>query len=239
MFSLIRQQNLLKPMPRLKQFLLLLFAFFVLLDLQAQNNRKFYAKNAKEIDEKRYEDYRGSPYFFSQFVTGTIIDNADNEYPNVRLNLNGYTDELEVEDAGFYVALQESFYKSFTAKDKDGNEYLFKSNLHPNFKDKFFQVLHESDEVLLIKEFDVIPNEKVINNVGETLKVKIFGEVNDYMLLTGLGKQDITKLKISKKKLPEILGMKKDLAEFIKSQKLSFKKDQDLITLIKHYETLL
>lgn len=226
-------------MLRLRQLFLLFFAFFALLNLQAQNNRKFYAKNAKEIDEQRYKDYRGSPYFFSEFVTGTIIDNANNEYPNVRLNLNGYTDELEVEDAGFYVALQESFYKSFTARDKDGQEYLFKSNLHPDFKDKFFQVLHESDNVLLIKEFDVIPNEKVINNVGETLTVKIFGEVNNYMLLNGLGKQDVTKLKVSKKKLPDILGKKKELAEFIKTNKLSFKQDDDLVTLIKHYETLL
>lgn len=226
-------------MTRLHRLFLIVFACSLFLDLQAQNNRKFYAKNAKEIDEKRYDDYRGSPYFFSEFVVGTIVDNADNEYPNVRLNLNGFTDELEVEDAGYYVALQESFYKSFTAKDKDGTEYLFKSNLHPNFKDKFFQVLHESENVLLIKEFDVIPNEKVINNVGETLTVKIFGEVNDYMLLTGLGKQDVTKLKVSKKKLPEILGKKKELADFIKSNKLSFKKDDDLVTLIKHYETLL
>ena len=226
-------------MPKPKQLLLLLSAFFVLQNLQAQNNRKFYAKNAKEIDKKRYEEYRGSPYFFSEFVTGTIVDNADNEYPNVKLNLNGFTDELEVEDAGYYVALQESFYKSFTAKDIDGQQYLFKSNLHPDFKNKFFQVLYESDEVLLIKEFKVIPNEKVINNVGENLTVKIFGEVNDYMLLSGLGKQDVTKLKVSKKKLPEILGKKKELADYIKSQKLSFKKDQDLVALIKHYETLL
>ncbi len=226
-------------MSRLKQLLFLIFAFFTFLDLHAQNNRKFYAKNAKEIDEKRYEDYRGSPYFFSEFVQGTIVDNDGQEYPDVKLNLNGFTDELEVEDAGFYVALQESFYKSFTAVGNDGQNYLFKSSLHPDFKDEFFQVLYESEGVLLVKKFDVIPNEKVINNVGQTLTVKIFGTVNDYLLLTGLGKQDVTKLKVSKKKLPEILGKKKELTEYIKAQKLSFKQDDDLVTLIKYYETLL
>ncbi len=239
MLSFIRQQNSLKSMLRLRQLFFILFSFFLLVNLRAQNNRKFYAKNAREIDEKRYDDYRGSPYFFPEFVDGTIVDNADNAYPNVKLNLNGYTAELEVIDAGFYVALQEAFYKSFTATDKDGQEYLFKGNLHPDFKDKFFQVLYESEGVLLIKDFKVIPNEKVINNVGETLRVKIFGEINEYMLLTGLGKQDVTKLKVSKKKLPEILGKKKELSTFIKSNKLSFKKDDDLVTLIKHYETLL
>lgn len=238
MLSLIRLQKPLKYMLSFKKLFLLVLVLTFWGDIHAQNNRKFYAKNAKEIDEKRYEEYRGSPYFFSEFVVGTIVDNADNEYPNVKLNLNGYTDELEVEDAGYYVALEESFYKSFTAKGKDDTEYLFKSNLHPDFKDKFFQVLYESEQMLLIKEFDVIPNEKVINNVGETLRVKIFGEINNYMLLTGLGKQDLTKLKVSKRKLPETLGKKKELGEFIKAEKLSFKNDEDLITLIKYYETL-
>lgn len=210
----------------------------ILINASAQNNRKFYAKNAKGIEKNRYEDYIGSPYFFEEFVSGVIVDNADNEYPNVLLNLNGHTGELEVQDQGYFIALEESFYKSFKAKDKEGNEYLFKRNLHPDYVPTFFQVLYESERTLLIKQFNVIFAEQVINNVGESVKVKRFGSSFEYMLLSGLGKQDLTKLKVSKKKLPELLGKKKELSDYIKSEKLNFKKDDDLILLIKHYETL-
>ena len=226
-------------MPAIKQLALLFCVFFLILNTTAQTNRKFYAKDAKHIDKKRYDEYRGNPYFFEEFVSGVIVDNADNEYPSVLLNLNGYTGDLEVQEEGYYVALEESFYKSFTAKGKDGKEYAFKRNLHPDFSGKFFQVLYESEQVLLVKEFSVIFNEIVINNVGQTEKVKRFGSTYEYMMLSGLGKQDVTKLKISKKKLPEQLGKKKELTDFIKAEKLSFKQDDELITLIKHYETLL
>ena len=70
-----------------------------------------------QIDDKRYENFKGSPYMFDDFLNAKIFDNQGEQFENIQLNFNGFTQNFERKFEGELYLLNTS-KKSFSMSFK-------------------------------------------------------------------------------------------------------------------------
>ena len=203
----------------------------------AQRQFKMFT-NSQAIDPKRYEGIQGQPMMFEEWQTGTILDNKDSIYTDIKINYNGFEEEFEVKrNNNNFIALDNRYYKQITIESAAGldGKVLFEKVADSRFKNKFLEVVHKGEKITIYKYFEARKGEVVVQDVGKTKTYENFKKISTYYKLED-GKLRVIKTK--KKSLVAELGEKKALETFLKKNKLKLNKDLDLRKLLAHFETL-
>jgi hypothetical protein len=192
--------------------------------------------NSQEIDEKRYEGVKGSPYIFEDWKSAILVDENDSIYTDVKLNFNGYESDFEVLNGDKFISLDDRQFKSVNVSSEHG-QYIFEKNLHQKFKNKFLLVVYKGAKISCFLDYSVGLTENKINgNMGATTITKRFKyDPMHYFIING----ELQSMRLTKGKLTNILKDKKSINSFIKKNKLKIANSFDLAKVLKYYETKL
>lgn len=227
----------------MKSRLILLFVVTSLATVEsyAQQEDGVEFTNSREIDDKRYEDIKASPFYFKNFVKGNIISTELETIEANELNYNGYTGEIEVRNGGEYIILDKDYYVRIeifphqNPKLKLNHPLIFQREFEKDGSRKFQIMIHEGSKVKFVKDFDVTILEREINNVGKTIiQKRFFSSESYYFILDGKPRE----IKLRKKRILSELNNKKELEEFISNNKINIETEAGLKKLLEHYETL-
>lgn len=229
---------------RLLPFHLLLLLFFLANISYAQT--PVLLMNSNKVDANRYDDYKGSPYLFKDFVPATIIDKDGDPIPVDLLNYNVYTNNIEVRKGNDFIELDAKNYLQIEVPVK-GNKTLEKiytrekivlqKSIHPSLMNKFSDLLYSGKNIVFYKDIHVALNENKVNTPGGSVTNKRFSEVGKYYLID-INAKEKTPLKLSKKQIIKTLGFKKDFENYFDKNKVDLKSDVDLIQLFTFYDGL-
>jgi len=214
-----------------------IFLFTIILTLLghlslAQKQIKTFT-NSQEIDEKRYEGIKGSPFLFEDWKNANLVDKKDSIYDDVKLNFNGYESNFEVLNGDKFISLDDTEFKSLSIQTEEG-EYVFEKNLHKIFKNKLLLVVNKGATITCFMDYSVGLTENTINgNMGATTIIKRFKyDPKHYFIING----ELQSMRLTKNKLISILGNKKAINSFIKINKLKLTEPLDVAKILKYYE---
>ncbi|HFA49932.1 MAG TPA: hypothetical protein ENJ95_13070 [Bacteroidetes bacterium] len=195
--------------------------------------------NPLKWDENRYSDIKGSPFFFKDFVEGTIHGIGGEVYDKVKLNLNGYTHNIEVRRRDEYIELQEGAYDmvevTLAGKNGDTTKTVFVTTQIGQFDGRFVQLIYDGEKRKVFNDFLVTISEYKTETPGKTLHVKRFAPKARYFLLED-GELSIFKLK--KKNIVQYLGHKKEIETFLKKNKIKIDSAEGVAKVLEFAEGL-
>ncbi|MFC5047258.1 hypothetical protein ACFSTE_07955 [Aquimarina hainanensis] len=178
---------------------------------------------------------KGSPYEHDSFSLGTIIHKATSQKIKAFLRYNAYSDEIELKED-----LKSTKINSVT---KNENIYISLNDKEYHFKD-FTTEKGKAESGYLTKKNDLysrlqkdyIPVKKATTPFYSDTPAQ-FKDVKSYFLEVNGKTKEIT---LNKNKIAAIFPSthKKTLTDFIKKEKLKFKKEDDIVKLITFYNTL-
>nr|MBC7613770.1 hypothetical protein [Pseudopedobacter sp.] len=190
----------------------------------------------RPIMEISYTDIKGTPFLFSDWVSGVVILGNGDTFSDVPLKYNVFDEKLyfknpkkdellefvqplksfkfnELKGAGV-------FSKGFPAIDKFNSE-------------TFYDVLFDGKVKLLNKQYKTLLEVRPYNSA--TIE-KSFVDHNDYYLVKG---SKIERIRNSKKDFLDIFSDKSAQIEvFIKNEKIDFKNNDDLVKVFNYYDSL-
>ncbi len=182
----------------------------------------------------RYADLKGSPYLDDEFERGAI-ELENNEIVELNLRLNVYDDELEFEtDQGIYV-LKNPEKMSHFFLGKSEYVYFESSNLAEEASG-FFKWIAGDECLLLLKH-----RATYIPSVGAgayepATEAELRKESDTYFL--SINGELPVKLKRKKKFILELIpSHKEEISRYIKEEKISLYKNNDLIDLVDFINT--
>lgn len=216
----------------MKFSLTLVIALLLVSNSYSQSNVLF--KNAKIIDEDRYKGIDGSPYAWDEWLVGTIYDNKGNDIPDVEININGNSEEIEIRKDNKFIELQEMLYAKIELS-QNGSPILLVRGFQSLFKTDFVEVVHEGTNVSIVRKFSAKLEELELQNVGKTEKIKRFKPRYTYYFIKG-GKSSMVKAK--KKQIIAFLGKRKVMDAFIDTVKLKKNRKEHLKEIAAYYDSL-
>lgn len=216
----------------MKPTFLLVFLMMMCMNTLAQSKLLF--TNAKTIDVDRYNGFKGDPYMWSEWHTATIYDNKGDEIPDVEINFNGYTNELEVRSDDKFIELDQRNYA--TIETTHDNKPIVLSRGHKGFfMNGFIEVIYEGESISMLRKFEAKLEEIEIQNVGKTERIKRFNTKYLYYLIAH---GEVKKVSLKKKKLLEALGRKKEMSTIIDSGLLKTNRLDHLKEILEYFESL-
>jgi len=220
----------------MKHFLYLGFALILLSgEIKAQSGDFFFNGKGQPFLKNTNADIDGSPYLTEKWLPGRVQTIKGKIYDNLKIKYDINTDDLlfaydsadeplkfsdEIRSFVIYMPEEMLFSNGFPAVDKQNHEsyYRILSNGSTKFLKRYNKVIHET---------------KVYNTINST---KAFQDFNLYYLFRN-GKME--KVDNPKKTLYALAGDKKvQLDEFVKSNAVNFKKDEDLIKAFNFLNSL-
>ncbi len=226
-----------------KSSFLFLFVTFLFPNIYAQKQRVKFT-NARDFDENRYSEIKGSPFYFKDWVSSTIYGTDHSVYENILINYNGYTQTFEATKDGKWIELNLDWIRRIEVKKKgnekvfkavEGEEVIFQRILHPDFPDKFAVLYYEGKNIQMMQEWRVALSEKKVETPGKTQEFERFMVKENYYLLKA---GDLYPVKLKKKSLLPALGKVHKLEAFAKKEKLKFDSKEDLKRLLRFFEGL-
>ena len=188
----------------------------------------------------KYADISGSAYFFPNFKFANIVLKDGRAYKNVNARLNLVEHEVNfIASNGEEGYIGKGMVSSIAFNDttKEGvNEYLFQTGFSPidnqNFI-HFYQVL-VSGKTSLLKSINKSIDERVNELSGE--KSKEFAVRENLYILSG---GSLKRIKKDAGFFINAMADQKDAVnQFINSNKLNFKSEEQLKKLVEFYNTL-
>ena len=201
-------------------------------------------QNSEPVDADRYRGIDGSPYFFKEWVTGSVLRSDGKTVDDVRLNYNGHAHEIEVQARGNVYVLEKRWHlrvdvlrseNPAVAEEIPVEQLIFLRGVHRDLADRYATILFIGDQLTLIKDFDVGQVDKEFNTVSEKIQVQRFKTQTEYYLKKG---GSLVKLRLVKKKILEAFGDDARVAEFMAKQKLNLSNEADLVSLVAYADTL-
>jgi len=218
----------------------LLVALTVSVDAQ---DREMTYTNSKPIMENRYDNIKGSPMYFDDWVTGKIMRHDALIYEDVILNYNGYSHAFEVKDGDKMIELDGKVYLRVDVKSADNpdaadriatTDFAFQKGMHPRFEDKFVIILFVENDVMLIKEFKADIAKHTVQDVGKSIDFKDFKRKEIYYLKAD---GELKSIRFKKKVILSAFDSP-EVESYIIEHKLRLKSEADLIELAQFYSTL-
>jgi hypothetical protein len=201
-------------------------------------------QNSKPIDNNRYVGIDGSPYYFSDWVIGSILRNDGQTVEDVLMNYNGHVHELEVRLGDKVHTLDKRWHlRADVSKEKNPalseefpvDRLIFQRGAQNQFMDRYSTILYLGEKYTLIRDCDIGKIEKEFNDVGRTYTVERFKDLSLYFLKS---KSGIVQLKLQKKKIAEAFGDNPAIEAFIEKEKLDLGEERDLVRLVQFAEGL-
>ncbi|WP_462248013.1 hypothetical protein [Ekhidna sp.] len=180
------------------------------------------------------EDIKGSPYFFDDWYVGEIKTKLGSVYPNVKIKYAPYTDQLFfLTEDGDERAIAREKVHYFQFNDELGKSYLFE---HIPYQGYLLRIT-KSENITLYKKIEKTIKEAPENNGYNASSGKAeFIESRVYYIQTNSIVEPIP----SKNDYVELFPDKKsEIMNFIKKNKVKFKKDEKMIDLVKFTQSLI
>jgi len=194
----------------------------------------FYSSTRIKTIDFRSKELVGSSYLDENFLPAKF-SNLETVYS---LRYNAHQDEMEFENQGMRYNLPKRFTYTITFL---GNNKVYQVY---NFEDDdktlqgFFVVLHKGDKMsLLLKEKIKLYDEVKAKSGYDKYQPPTLKRVKDKLFV---GYKDSLATVLNKKKniLKLFSSSAKDVENYANQNKLSFKKNEDLIQIFKYFESL-
>jgi hypothetical protein len=211
-------------------------------------NRESFESLVKSVGNdatvfNNYEGIKGTPYLFDFWIKGELVFSNDNRFNDVEMKFDLLEDNVLVKNkSGDALFLKKAIIKSFHLIDNTGNHhnYINLANTDYKFdakrKSGFVEILHDGDNILVVKRSKHL---KHMDETGGYSANKIYDEFRDdppeYYWIDSKG--DVAQLKGSKKSILKTLNDNGDLANHVKKERLSLRKEAGLISLMTYYDT--
>lgn len=190
------------------------------------NTRKMLDAKGNNIDLSLV---KGSPYLNKYFESGFVIVQKTNDTLPLNLRYNIFADEMEVklDEKNNLSSVQKKIDISIKLAEKDF--YYYEGN-------GYYEVLFKGKYSLLLKYQSIFMEEEPGKTPMHQSKPAMFKLKNTFFIM----KDGIfTEVPSSNKGFYELLSNQKEkLQEFVKENKLKITNQQDLIKIIKFYNTL-
>ena len=195
------------------------------------------------LDDQRYEGILGSPFWPSDLLVATVIDQNGKPIEQAKIRCNAYEKQVELINDDRYIVLDEKWHKKIDVSTDKNKEVLSKTNLsdfsfisglHPQFNDRLVALVFDGQQLKLINDYTIKISTKVIQDVGQTREVNRFVGHDEFYLL-----QDGKLVRIRKKieDVVEVLGHSPELKVFMKKERIKkIKSASDLVKIISFYE---
>ncbi len=178
---------------------------------------------------------KGSIYLFEDWDTSSVIEVDSRKYLLKSVNYNILADQFQfkVSEDSIFV-----FDNTIIGQIKLNNRKFKQFYFGLDEGDKFCEVLFEGENSSLIKrhgvKFDQAqPNPLMLKDITDK-----YVKTAKYYLIDNDTKT-ITSVKLKKKSLAAIFkGKSSDIESYVKNNKLSFKKENDLKKIFKYYNSL-
>ncbi|GAB3896246.1 hypothetical protein [Spirosoma agri] len=195
--------------------------------------------------DSRYEGQHGSPYLLPDWTKGQVSLRDGRQYKDVPLKFDAYRQALILlrpKSGNDSIIIDRQTIARFLLINPDGQPYLF--SRYPTAKlsdeevrDGFFLILYEGKTALLKRIAKVFKSADYKGGYSANIRYDSFSDAISYYILKP--DQTLTKIKLSKKAmLDAMIDKEAALKPFIDQQKLSFKTEEDAITLVKQYDSL-
>lgn len=200
-----------------------------------QSEAEYLLEASRPVDADRYETVRGTPYRYDAFLPGTLYDTALNPYELDSINLNGFTNQFEYYVDGELRELAGPNFLRVEVSPEDGSKHTYGWNINFKFPNKYAELLIRGDYVTGTMVFEVANDEKVVQDVGKTVKLQRFNSKSHYYAMVD---GELIALSSNARRLAEELGFQKELSQFIKENKLKPGRHDDLIEILAQAEEL-
>lgn len=195
--------------------------------------------------DARYEGQHGSPYFLPGWSNGQVSLRDGRQYKDVPLKFDAYRQALLLlrpKSGNDSIIIDRQTVNRFLLTTSNGQPYLF--SRYPSakvtdndVKDGYFLILYEGKTALLKRIAKTFKPADYKGGYSADIRYDSYGDAFSYYLLKP--DQTLTKIKLSKKAFLDAMSDKESgLKAFIDQQKLSFKSEEDAITLVKQYDSL-
>ncbi|MCK8492589.1 hypothetical protein M0L20_12050 [Spirosoma sp. RP8] len=195
--------------------------------------------------DARYEGQHGSPYFLPGWSNGQVSLRDGRQYKDVPLKFDAYRQALLLlrpKSGNDSIIIDRQTVNRFLLTTPNGQPYLF--SRYPSakvtdddVKDGYFLILYEGKTALLKRIAKTFKPADYKGGYSADIRYDSYGDAFSYYLLKP--DQTLTKIKLSKKAFLDAMSDKESgLKAFIDQQKLSFKSEEDAITLVKQYDSL-
>jgi hypothetical protein len=190
---------------------------------------------SKRFNSEKYSGIRGTPFLFDKWIKGTV-NTPGGAYQNLELKFNVYDNALFFNKDDESFELQDNIL-SFTLmpKPNDPSTHLLYRNgiAGADLKgNEYVQVLLEGTVGLYKRDLKQLSEMSEIN-AGI---VKTFANTSKYYIMKN---NQLQFLKINKSEVLNILSDKQDkINAYITEKKYSFRKDAELVDVLKYYATL-
>lgn len=217
-----------------KKFLFILVAIFVCCSVHAQ--QMITDLHGNVVNVKKHADVAGTSYFGVEgWSVGTVTFGDNTRLVGVQLNYDLVDDALHYQDERGNTVLITAPVPEFSFSDPSGNILMFKSGFPPIGKmnaTSFYQVLVDGDAVLL-KRISKSIQETI--SYGSSTKEKSFYEQVAYYIYASNEMSRINN-RASFTRISDLNTA--EMTSFIRSNNLNFRNEQDLISLVRHFNSL-
>lgn len=183
----------------------------------------------------------GSPYYKAEYCSANILSTDYQLYKNVSIKLN-----LEDNKVVFLSSAGEEMVGSFDIKRIDfndcmdkGKKIIFESGFPSTGvqgQNSLYQVL-DSGKVRLLKYIQVVQEVNKVTGLSPGLAGLTYGKIESYYIFSE--SKGILKLTKNADGVTSLLSDKqKEVTEFITTNKLKFRKEDDFIRVIAFYNSL-
>lgn len=181
------------------------------------------------------EKVDGSPYLNDNFVTGIVYSNAE-KYSGISMRYNIYDDNIEFKQNNQLLILDAQ--PKIKKVDFDGHMFVIDNYEYKGKTRLGFFGLLDSGKVVLLSRKVVTYKEQQAPKALETgptpAKYTRLPDVYFYKI----GNGDPVKVDNIKKMIAGFPDKQTELTEFAKKEKISAKKEDELIKLVKYYNSL-
>jgi hypothetical protein len=196
---------------------------------------EYLVESSRAIDADRYVEVRGTPFRYKTFRSAVLYDVGVNKYALDSVNFNGFTHQFEYKWEGQWRELNPNNFLRAEIKDDDGTLHIYGRKINPRFPDKYAEIIYNGDFIVATMVYDVQNDEKIVQDVGRTLKLRRFSSKSlHFAMVDG----DLLPMKLTAKNLASDLGYKSELTKFIKANKLKPGRRADLIKIYQKADEL-
>jgi len=216
----------------MKNFLFLLFFFSVAANAQSEIQPFGDAKRTP-LTVIKYTDVEGNPYLYNFWVKGKVTLKNGKIYSNDSLKYDLIDDKLIFKnDDGTLMHFAEPV-RAFDLLSKDLKVLHFRNGLPaPNGlnSESYFQIIYDGKIPLFKRTGKFVTESKQYNSAST---IKSFNTTYNYYLLQN---EALVKVSLNRKTIITLFGIKEDqLNDYLKLEKIDFKKDEDLNKLFTYF----
>lgn len=191
----------------------------------------FLIADGPGLDNNRYKEVEGSPYFFEEFIELNITDSKGTVMQLEAGNFNAHTGNIEIQKNGKLIEVDERYVLEAVFK-KEREIFRFIPGKRVGRPVAFVRLYFEGRNYLLYDLIFARITEKTFQNVGKTIHIERF-QNREELYLCRLNKCDEIKLK--KKDIENLIGSE-EFESYIKKHNIKFKEIDELISLLAYLD---